>query len=204
MIEKVNALNELPGVVVQFPYIGLFILIIAGGLGLPFPEDATLILSGFLISHNIAMAVPALLTVYFAVIIADVILYSFGRRFGPKVTGHPRFSRLLSKDRLEAIEDTFRKRGVTLILVGRHLVGLRAQLFIVAGVMKMPIPVFIAADACSSLITIAFMVGAGYLGGDSLQVLRKDLSRIEHAAIVLFVAALALFVVVRYFRSRRA
>jgi membrane protein DedA with SNARE-associated domain len=31
----------------HFPYIGIFLLLVLGDIGLPFPEDGTLILSGF-------------------------------------------------------------------------------------------------------------------------------------------------------------
>ena len=37
----------------HFPYVGIFVLLILGGIGLPFPEDATLILSGFLVAHKV-------------------------------------------------------------------------------------------------------------------------------------------------------
>ena len=47
----------------HFPYVGLFILLILGGLGLPFPEDATLILCGFLLFHGTVKPVPAFLAV---------------------------------------------------------------------------------------------------------------------------------------------
>ena len=43
---------EAATLVEHFPYIGIFILLILGEIGLPFPEDATLILSGFLIAHE--------------------------------------------------------------------------------------------------------------------------------------------------------
>ena len=47
----------------------------------------------------------------------------------------------------------------TLILAGRHLVGLRAELFLVAGVMRMPVLKFVLADAVSLSLSIAIMTG---------------------------------------------
>jgi len=37
----------------HFPYLGLFILLILGGIGFPFPEGGTLILCGLLISTKV-------------------------------------------------------------------------------------------------------------------------------------------------------
>ena len=45
MLESMTFVNH-------FPYLGMFLLLILGEIGLPFPEDATLILSGFLTAHE--------------------------------------------------------------------------------------------------------------------------------------------------------
>lgn len=194
---------DISALIEQFPYVGLFTLLILGGVGLPFPEDATLILCGFLISNEIVKPVPALLSVYAGLLLADFILYLFGKKYGRMIVTNKRFHRIISHERLLSIEERFNKRGSLVILFGRHLWGLRAQLFIVSGVMRMPALKFILVDAFTSIFTMALMIGAGYVGGNSLQVLRKDISRIEHAAI--FLAALLLFVYLlfRYIKPGR-
>ena len=48
----------------HFPYLGLFILLILGGIGFPFPEGVTLILCGLLISTKVIQPVYALVIVY--------------------------------------------------------------------------------------------------------------------------------------------
>ena len=42
----------------HFPYIGLFILLILGGIGLSLLEDTTLMLCGFLISQEVMCTSP--------------------------------------------------------------------------------------------------------------------------------------------------
>jgi membrane protein DedA with SNARE-associated domain len=39
-------MSDISGIVEHFPYLGIFLLLILGDIGLPFPEDTTLILSG--------------------------------------------------------------------------------------------------------------------------------------------------------------
>ncbi|MCL4475778.1 MAG: DedA family protein [Nitrospirae bacterium] len=194
---------QLSSLLEHFPYAGLFILLILGGIGLPFPEDTTLILCGFLISHTIVKPVPALLAVYSGLLVADLFLFYVGRKYGRMIVTHKRFHKILSPERLSMLEDKFNKRGVLVILFGRHLLGLRAQIFLVAGVMRMSALKFLLTDAFTSLFTIAMMVGAGYIGGNSLQIIKKDISRIEHVAIFLIVIFLALFFFFRYIRSGR-
>ena len=186
----------------HFSYPGLFILLILGGIGLPFPEDAVLILSGFFIAHNMMKPVPTILTIYAGLMVADYFLYSMGKKYGRMIVTHKRFQRIVSPDKLAKMEKRFQEKGSLVILIGRHIVGLRAQLLIAAGIMRMPATKFLLADGITSIFTIVLMVGAGYAGGNSLQVIRSDFSRIEHVAIVLLVIVLSLYIVLRYFKSR--
>ncbi len=194
---------EISGIAEHFPYIGLFILLILGGIGLPFPEDTTLILCGFLISTHVVKPVPALFVVYTGILIADYILYIVGKKYGRMIVTHKRFHKILSSERLSMLEDKFKKRGILFILIGRHLVGLRAQIFLVAGVMRMSPVKFLITDAFSSLFTIAIMVGVGYLGGNSLDIIRKDITRVEHVVILLIIILLTIYLLYRFFRIKR-
>ncbi|HMK64145.1 MAG TPA: VTT domain-containing protein, partial [Thermodesulfobacteriota bacterium] len=133
--------------VLQFPYPGMFVLLILGGLGLPFPEDAILILCGLLISTGVIRPIPALLTVYSGLLIADLSLHMIGRKFGRQILTTPRFGKVLSLERLNDLEGKFNRWGILIILVGRHLPGLRAQLFLVSGILKMPRITFLLTDA---------------------------------------------------------
>jgi len=196
-------MSHISGLVEHFPYIGLFLLLVLGGIGLPLPEDTTLILCGFLISTEVANPIYALFVVYSGMLITDFGLYSVGKKYGRKIVTHRRFHKIISAERLLMLQDKFKRKGILFILVGRHIAGLRAQIFLTAGVMKMPAAKFLIADAVSSLFTIAIMVGAGYAGGHSLQVIKRDMTRIEHIGIFLAVILLAVYLIFRYVRSRR-
>lgn len=189
---------------VHFHSAGLFILLILGGVGLPFPEDATLILCGFLISQHFVHLVRALVTVYLGLLCADSIVYHIGKKYGRKIVTHPRFHRFLSPRKLAELEGKFIHRGVWIILLGRHLAGLRIQIFIAAGVMRMQYLKFITADAVSALFTITVMVGIGYVGGNSWEILRKDITRIEHVALLGISVIATGYVLYKYFRTRRS
>ncbi len=187
----------------QFPYFGIFLLLILGGMGLPFPEDATLLLSGFLIAQEVIKPLPAFLVVYSGLLLTDFFLYLAGKKYGRKVVEHKTFHRILSPEKILKIEETFRKWGSLLIFFGRHVFGLRAQLFVVAGVMGMAPAKFLVADAISALFTIGLWGGAGYLGGNSLQALRKDMTKIEHIAIIVLLVLFTSWIVYVYFKGNK-
>jgi membrane protein DedA with SNARE-associated domain len=196
-------MSSISAIIEHFPYLGVSLLLILGALGFPFPEDTTLILCGFLISTKVVKPLHALLVVYTSLLIADFVLYSFGKKYGRRIVTHKRFQKIISPERLSNIEDKFNKRGALLILIGRHVAGLRAQIFLVAGIMRMSPLKFIIVDAFSSLFTITIMVGIGYIGGNSIEVLKKDITRIEHIGILLGIILLVIYLLFRYVKSRQ-
>ena len=186
------------------PYIGLFALLILGGIGVPFfPEDATFILCGFLIQAQTVKTVPALLVIYMGVLIADFILYSFGRKYGRMVVSHRRFHRFLSPEKLTDLEKRFKRKGIFFILLGRHFIGLRAQIFIVSGIMRMHPLKFLLTDAVAVTFTIAVMVSIGYAGGHSLKDLGIDVGNTEYVAYFLLMSFIMGYIVFTYIRKRR-
>jgi membrane protein DedA with SNARE-associated domain len=194
MLESTTFINH-------FPYLGIFLLLILGGMGLPFPEDTTLILSGFLIAQGITQPLPTLLIVYLGLLMTDFSLYLAGKKYGRRVIEHKRLQKIISHDRLSKLEEKFRKWGILVVFFGRHLLGVRAQVFLSAGVMRMPAIKFLMADAASAILTVTLMVGIGYLGGNSIEALKKDMTRIEHVAVVLLILLFMSWVVLRYFKS---
>jgi len=185
------------------PYIGIFILLILGGVGLPFPEDATLILTGFLVAQNVIKPFQAFLAIYSGLLVSDFFLYWVGKKYGRMLVLHKRFQKIISPDQLSRLEDKFKRRGVWVILIGRHFLGLRAQIFWVAGVMRMSAIKFLLADGATSLFTIALMGGIGYAGGNSVEILKKNVKRIEHIAILILVISLTGWIVYKYFKAKK-
>ena len=179
----------------HFPYVGLFLLLLLGGIGLPFPEDATLILCGFLISTQVVKPIPALITVYVGLLMADLTLHFIGKKYGRQVVSHRRFRKLISPERLSFLEGKFNRWGILIIALGRHVAGLRAQIFLVSGIMRMPALKFLVTDAVSSLFTMALMIGAGYWGGNSIKFIKQGIVKIEHIAILVVISS---FFFIRY------
>jgi membrane protein DedA with SNARE-associated domain len=196
-------LPDMGAIVKQFPYAGLFLLLFLGAFGLPFPEDATLILCGFLIYDDVIAPLPALIIVYFGLLGTDYMLYWAGRRYGNKIVHHKKFRRILSAERLAILEEKFSKNGFLILLLGRHIFGVRAQLFLTAGIVRVAAYKFLLADVISSLFSIVIMVGAGYLGGNSIDIVRKDVSRIEHITVLLALAAVVVYIIIRHMHNKR-
>jgi membrane protein DedA with SNARE-associated domain len=188
----------------EFPYVGLFILLILGTLGLPFPEDGILLLSGFLTAHDVIRPFPTFLVVYSGLLTTDFLLYSVGNKYGRRLVGHKKFNKIITNDRLAKLEKKFKKWGALVVFFGRHLLGLRAQIFLVAGVMRMSWKKFLIVDGTSALLTIALWGGLGYLGGNHIDTLRRDITNIEFILTVFFAILVGSILFFWYFKRRKA
>ena len=187
----------------HFPYLGLFTLLILGTLGLPFPEDGILLLSGFLTDHDVIRPLPTFLVVYSGLLMTDFLLYSVGRKYGRRLVEHKKFNKIITHGRLAKLEEKFQQWGALVVFFGRHLLGLRAQIFLVAGVLKMPRKKFLMVDGISVLFTITLWGGLGYIGGNSVQALKKDITNIEQIVLVILAILIGSILLFRYFKKRR-
>jgi len=61
---------------------------------------------------------------------------------------------------------------------------------------------FLIADGLSAIITISITLGLGYLGGNSLMILKKDITRVDYILILALVILVAGWIILRYFRDR--
>lgn len=194
---------EINTLVQHSPYLGLFLLLFLGTLGLPFPEDGILLLTGVLAARDDIKPLPAFFVVYSGLLMTDFFLYSVGKKYGRKLLEHKRFQKILTGDRLIKFEGKFKRGGVLVVFFGRHLLGLRAQIFLVAGVLKMNWEKFLLADGISALLTITFWGGLGYVGGNQIQALRGDIANIEQIIMITLVALVGSVVFLRYLKRRR-
>jgi len=197
------AMLETNALIQHFPYLGLFVLLVLGTLGLPFPEDGILLLSGFLAAQDYIKPLPAFLVVYSGLLMTDFLLYSVGKRYGRRIVEHRKFQKIITNDRLTKLEEKFKKWGVLVVFFGRHLLGLRAQIFLVAGVLKMSWKKFLMIDAVSALFTITLWCGLGYLGGNQIQTLRKNIRNMEQIVIIFLAILLGSLLLFKYFKKRR-
>jgi len=63
----------------NYPYLGIFLLLILGAIGFPFPEDTTFVLVGFLIASGVVKPLPSFLVVYIGLLITDFYSILLGK-----------------------------------------------------------------------------------------------------------------------------
>ena len=156
-------------IIEQLPYPGLFLTLILGSLGLPLPEEGTLLFCGYLISKGTILPIPGIVVVYTGVLASDFIVFALGRHYGRRLLRHRFFRRVLSPDRLSCFENRFTKIAPILIIFGRHIFGLRTKIIFMSSITGMSPLRFLMIDSIAASISVAIMVSIGYSGGTWIQ-----------------------------------
>jgi len=185
----------------QFIYAGLFLILFLCGLGLPIPEELTLLAGGFFVHLGIIRFYPTLATVFVGVLIGDMAMYSIGRKWGQGIITHRQMRKIFSESRLERAKQFFGDHGSKTIFIARFLSGFRVAAFLAAGTMGMKPGKFLTLDTLAALIMVPLLLLLGYFFGANIGWLTELFTRIDFllkvGAVLGGVAALVYFLLKR-------
>lgn len=168
-------------------YLLMLVTLLVAGLGVPIPEDIVLISGGVLLQREVTGLWQTAITLTAGVIIGDLAIFLTGRKLGPAAYRLPWFARLLPPHRRERLERLFDRYGGLMVFMARHVVGLRAPMFALAGLHGMRIGTFLFFDLLAFAISGPFFVWLGYFFSERLEVLLQGVA--DAKLIVLAVAA---------------
>jgi membrane protein DedA with SNARE-associated domain len=186
------------------PFIGVLTALLVAGLGVPLPEDVSLVSAGYLVYLGLEPLWAVMLFCFVALVAGDSALYAIGRRFGPSITKHRFLRHRLTAARLERVERHFEKHGSKTVFLGRFVVGARALFFLTAGAMKMSYGRFIFWDGIGCVLSTIGWVLVGFLGGAQIHRVRGMVKSAQHVAILVVALVLVTWIVTRLLRRRVA
>ena len=163
----------------RFTYPAILLLLSAAGLGVPISEDLVLLIAGALASQGVTRYVPTLLVGYFGVIFGDALIYHWGKKLGPAAYEHRLVRKVISRERAGKLRSHFARHGFWTVVVGRHMPGLRAPVFFLAGASGVRFATFLIADMLSAAVTVPAVVTLGYLFGEHLDDIRRTLHEVN-------------------------
>jgi len=191
--------------IVHLPYLGVVLVLTAGGFGMPIPEDLPLLIGGYLCGVGQAQVTIMLPVSLAAVVGADFMVYLLGRRYGHHVPKLPLLRRYLSEQRLVKAEISFHKHGGKTLFFARFMPGLRTPIYFSAGAFKLPAWKMLMFDGLAALVSVpAWVLLAWYLAKTvDIQTLRDWSFATQVTLIVMAVAAAVGVVGWKVIRSRR-
>ncbi len=158
--------------------------LVLGSVGLPLPEDAALLATGVLVERGAVHPVVAIFLVFVGVLGGDAILFFVARRLGPAAYNRKLFQRILPPERRARIEQAYERRGGRLVFLARHVMGLRAAVFAMAGIHRMRPARFFAWDTAAALISIPFVIALGYFGSRHVDRVRAGIATVQHSILL--------------------
>ena len=173
-------------------YLSIFAVLVACGLGVPLPEDISLILGGFLVFKGAANLWGMVATGFLGILVGDSLIYLAGRRVGRQLrTGHGWLARVVTPARRVQVEGLFARHGEKIVIAARFMPGVRAVTYFTAGSAGMPYPRFICFDGLAALLSAPLFVFLGYRFGRHLQQVIELMKRYQLIAMgVLLVVCL--------------
>jgi membrane protein DedA with SNARE-associated domain len=156
-----------------FPAYALLFAVLAGsGFGLPMNEDILLLAAAALTLKGVMEPIPLIVVAWFGLIIADALVFHWGRRFGTRLLRHRSVARMLPEHRLASMQDAMQRYGPASIFFVRFMPGMRSALFFAAGSMKIRYRHLFIFDGAAALIELPLLVyGVRYVGGRWEQIL---------------------------------
>ena len=198
--DAVEALQEF---VDNFTHLGIFTVLLLGSLGVPIPEEMPIIAAAVLSHAHIVRWWLALPVCLLGVLSGDMVLYWVGRHWGERVLDWRLVRWVLPPAREQWLKAAYRRHALKTVVMGRHLIGLRAAAFLTAGTARVPFWKFVAADAGAALFGVSLTFGLAYFFTEQIHAIMADVHRAERwlgLAGLLVLAAMLVAGVWRWYR----
>lgn len=178
----------------------LFLLLMLSGVGVAIGEDIFIIPAGFLMQQQVMPFWETIAAAYFGVILADTLWLLVCRTFSKKILSIRLFRRLIHPRRILEIKHQFDQHGIWVIIISRFIPASRTTVITAAGISKMSVWKFLAAEVFSAIPTVITQLGIGWLIGMGVGG-GEEATHVRHA---LFIAVIVLVVILGFWWWRRS
>lgn len=185
----------------RFNYVAPFVVLVLCGVGLPLPEEVTLIGSGILLHRGEVEFLKITAVCGVAILLGDSIPFWLGRHYGMSALHHRWVRRILHPERLSKLEERFREHGNWATFVCRFFAGVRIPGYFLAGTMRMSYPRFLLLDGLGVLISVPVSIYLGRVFGSSMDQLKQRMGDLH--LILGFLLLTVVFLMLWRARGRR-
>ena len=186
----------------EYSYPIILIILLACGLGLPVPEDITLVVGGILAAYKITNFWYTVIICLIGVLAGDTIVYLLGRFLGSKILKSKFLSKMIKVRHLAMVRLASFKYGNYLIFFARFMPGVRTPVYFSMGIFKKPFHIFFTIDGIASLISVPVWVYVGMLFGDNIPTLEHHVKQMEHGIYILLGAVVIIIILIQLLKKK--
>ncbi|MFI3256062.1 MAG: DedA family protein [Psittacicella sp.] len=187
---------------INYGYISIFIFLVLSGLGIPIPEDLTLVSGGVISGLGEVNIYTVMIIGIAGVLVGDSLIYLLGRLYGVKVVRLRIVKRYLTLKRLKFVRKQISKYGSYFLFISRFLPGVRASVYlIVAATKKISFMKFLLIDFLATIISVPVWVYLGYKGAQNLPYLTHQIDKFKiwfFSILGLVAIGIIIFLIIKY------
>lgn len=184
-------------------YLWLSGILLLCGLGLPIPEDISLIAAGYFAWKGVLNVHKAFIVCFAAVLAGDTMAFFLGRWFGQRVLASSWARRYFTPRRQRRVRAYFRKFGSKVVILGRFTPGLRFSIFFSAGMLHLRPSVFFVYDSLAALLSVPVLVYLAWFFGGQIDRVIWFARRTEHGILAIIIVIAVVVIGKAYLRHRR-
>lgn len=197
-----DLLGYLVDIFTQNGYLAVLVALLICSLGVPLPEDITLVAGGIIAGLGYANVHLMTVLAIGGVLGGDLIMFSLGYLFGDRVRRWWWVAHLLTPERYALVQEKFDEHGNKVLFSARFLPGMRAAIYVTAGLSRrVSVWRFLLLDGAAALLSVPAWVYLGYIGANNKEWLLTWLHRGQLGVWVLL--SVVLLVVGIYWWRRR-
>ncbi len=196
-------MNELIQFILQHGYSLLFLFVLADQIGAPVPAGPMLLAAGALAGLGWIHFLPALLLGVAAALASNLFWYCVGRFRGGSVLSLLCRISLNPESCVRNTASLFSRYGARSLLVAKFVPGLNTIAPPLAGIVRMPLALFLIYDGLGAGIWVGGMIGLGYVFSPQIEVVAESAVRMGFFFGVVLIGGLAAFIGWKYTQRQK-
>jgi len=190
--------------IATYGYVAIFFLLMLGIVGLPIPDETIMVYCGFLISKGTLNPVGVAIAAVAGSWCGITVSYFLGRTLGVGVVH--RFGKYMhvTDERLEKVNEWFRKAGHWTLFIGYYIAGVRHFTALVAGTSRLNFGTFALYAWSGGLVWVGIFLTLGYYLGEKWQVIADAIHRDLLWASLVLLGLVGIVLLIRWKRRKIA
>ena len=190
-------------IIAEYGLVIVFANVLVDQIGLPVPAVPTLVVAGAIAADGGLPLIPLFASAVLACCIADSLWYLIGQIYGIRVL------KLLCRISLEPdscvsqTQSRFESWGVNSLVIAKFIPGLAIIAPPLAGALRIGWPRFIVLTIASGVLWVGFALAAGMLFKSQIAAVLANLDAFGSTAALIIGAALALYVLYKWWERER-
>lgn len=196
-------MGELGALLAQHGVALVFVNVLLTQLGLPLPAIPTMMLAGALAAGGHMSVLQAFGAAVVASLIADIVWFLAGRRYGHRVLSMLCRLSLSPQSCVRQTERVFLRWGVGSLVIAKFVPGLATVAPPLAGAIRQRLRTFALFDGIGAVLWAGSAMLAGWLLGDQIEALLDWLGTMGGYAAALLVLLLVAYMAFKWFERLR-